>query len=123
MIVMMVVVVVVTVNHRAIIVVGQRSALVFTCEGEEEVLDEVYLLMSQLDTCLVEGHVRDGLFESMACTVMVVRPSVLDVAQARNLEAVTVTLRLSLLDASVILNCEFLSPFCKVMSAKSHECV
>ena len=116
-------VVVVTVNHRAVIVVGQRSALVFTCEGEEEVLDEVYLVVSQLDTCLVESHVRDSLFESVACTVVVVWPCVLDVAEARHLETVTVTLLLCLLETAVILDCEFLSPFCKVMSAKSHELV
>ena len=121
MIVMMVVIV--AVDEAAVIVVGQRSALIFTCKGEEEVLDEVYLVVSKLDTALVETHVIDSLFESMACSVVVVWPCVLDVAEARHLETVTVALELSLLEASVILNCEFLSPFCKVMSAESHELV
>ena len=116
-------VVVVTVNHRAVVVVGQRSALIFTCEGEEEVLDEMNLVMGQLDSALVESHVRDSLFESVAGTVVVVWPSVLDVAETWHLETVAVTLELSLLEASVILDCEFLSPVSKVMSAESHQLV
>ena len=114
-------IVIMTMDEAAVVVVGQRSALIFTCEGEEEVLDEMNLVMGQLDSALVDSHVRDSLFESVAGTVVVVWPSVLDVAETWYLETVAVTLELSLLEASVILDCEFLSPFGKVMSAESHQ--
>lgn len=119
----MLVIVIMAVDETAVIVVGQRCALIFTCKGEEEVLDEVHLVMGQLDTGLVEGHVIDSVLKGLTGTVMEVWPCVLDVTEAWHFETMTVTLLLCLLEASVILNCEFLSPFCKVMPAESHEFV
>ena len=112
-----------TVDKRAVVRVCQKDALILTCKGKEEVLNEMNLFISKLDTALVETHVINCIFESLAGTIVVVRPCVLDVAEARNLEAMTVTFELSLLEATIILNCEFLSPVSEVMSAESHELV
>ena len=44
---------VMTMNDAAVIRVGQRDALVLTCEREEEILNEVNLIVSQFDTALI----------------------------------------------------------------------
>ena len=47
----------------------------------------------------------------------------LDIAQARNLEAMAVTLELSLLVAAVILYCKLHAAILEIMLAKAHELV
>ena len=116
-------IVVMTMNHRTVVRVGQRLALILSCQCEEELNHEVNLFVGQLDTALIQTHVIHCLLKGVACAVMIVWPSVLDVAKARHLEAMTVTLETSLLEAAIILNSEFLSPICEVMSAESHEFV
>ena len=116
-------IVIMTMDETAVIRVGQRDALVLTCEREEEVLNEVNLVVSQLYTSLIESHVIDSVLESLTGTVMVIWPCMLDVAKAWHLETMAVTLLLSLLEASIVLNCDFLSSFLEVMSAESHEFV
>ena len=112
-----------TMNHRTVIRVGQRRALILSCQCEEELNHEVNLFVGQFDTALVKTHVIHCLVKSVACAVMVVWPCVLDVAKARHLEAMTVTLETSLLEAAIILNSEFLSPVGEIMSAESHELI
>ena len=119
----MIVIMIMTMDKVTVIVICQEGALVFTSKGEEEVNHHVHLLVGQFNTALVKSHVIDRILEGLTGTVMVVWPCVLDVTQTWNLETVTVTLELSLLETAVVLDCEFLSPFCKVMSAESHELI
>ena len=54
---------------------------------------------------------------------MVIRPCMLDIAKSRNLEAMTVTLKLRFLETSVILDCQFKATVCEIMPAKAHELI
>ena len=47
----------------------------------------------------------------------------LDIAKSRHLEAMTVTLKLSLFEAAVVLDSKFKSPVLKLMSSKAHELI
>ena len=86
-----------------LVVGGEFLALILAGEGAEEGNDGGNLCIAELCIALVESHVAYSLFHGGTCAVVVVGPCEFDVAQAGNLEAVTVALVLCLLVAAVVL--------------------
>ena len=64
-----------------------------------------------------------SIFKMLAGAIMVIRPCVFDVSESRHLEAVTVTLQLSLFPAAVVLMSEFRTTVCEIVATKSHKFV
>ena len=103
------------------IIVCQKFSLILSGKSLKESCYLIYLGRSQLYSTLIDTHIADSVFESLAGSVMVVRPCMLDITKSWNLETMTVTLDLSFLITSVIFVCKFEASVSKIMTAESHE--
>ena len=117
------VIVVMVMDHIARSVIGQKLALILSCEGLEEGCNLIDLCRCQFHTALISAHIHYRLFKSLTCAIVIIRPGMLDIAKSRNLEAMTVTFNLGLLITPVIFDSEFKATVCKIMSAQSHNLV
>ena len=105
------------------IVTADRSAVIFSGQSLEKGCDLVSLSSCELYSTLIQAHIADSFFQGLTGTIVIIWPCMLHIAESRNLETMTVTLLLSLLETSVVLISELETTLCKVMTSEAHQLI
>jgi hypothetical protein len=113
----------VVVHSLARVIVCQKLALIFSGESLEEGSDLIHLGRSKFHTALIDTHIANGILESLTCSVVIIWPCMLHIAESRHFETMTVTLDLSLLVTAIVLICQLEATVSEIMTTKSHKLI